>query len=88
MKYRVRTVEVEAICFEPAGAHRTELPEGVEGMRPPNQEHWEGGECAFYMITKDGRKGLYPGDFIVMYGNGTLDIVDAAEFESTYEESS
>jgi hypothetical protein len=84
-KFRKRPVVIEAIQFDPVGAHKMKLPEGVIGVPSPNADNWAYEGCKFYISTNEWRMSVSPGDWIIRGVNGGFYLCKPDIFEKTYE---
>jgi hypothetical protein len=86
-RYRNRPRTIEAVQFDPDGAHRLELPEGVTGIPSPGADNWAYEGNLFFVTTIQGRQvPIKEGEWIVTEADGVHHYpIKADQFEKLYE---
>lgn len=85
MKFRKKPVVIDAVQFDPLGAHKMELPEGVRGANSPGADNWAYEGCLFWIETLEGRMTVQRGDWVITGIKGERYPCKPDIFEATYE---
>jgi hypothetical protein len=80
-----KPVVIEAVQFDPCGAHRLKLPDGVMGISAPNADNWAYEGCKFFIETLEGRMKVRDKDYIITGVKGEKYPCKPDIFEKTYE---
>lgn len=83
--FKKKPVVIEAVQLDPAGAHRVQLPDGVEGMPSPGADNWGYEGCRFFIDTLEGRMEAQPGDWIIKGIKGEFYPCKPDIFAASYE---
>ena len=84
-KFRRRIGTVEAVQFDPQGAHKKTLPPGVTGVASPSADNWAYGGCEFYIDTADDPTWIYQGDWLATQPDGSLLCYTGKDFRHMFE---
>jgi hypothetical protein len=85
-KFRKKPVVIEAVQFDTGGAHKMELPEGVEVTEQPGHaDNYNYMGFKFGIKTKEGMMEVSRGDWIITGVEGERYACKPSIFLKTYE---
>jgi len=85
--YRHKPTEIQAVQFDPAGAHRHELPRGVvcQTMFAQNDVDYGRDHLVFQISNDKGWIKVFAGDWVVYGSRGEIYPVAPEIFEASYD---
>ena len=86
MKFRKKPIVIDAVRFEPSGAHKMTLPEGVVVTKhSPNADNYGYFGFEFGIVTLEGTMAVKEGEWVVTGVKGEKYPCKPDIFEATYE---